>query len=276
MSTSRTRQGFTLIELLVVISIIAILAGLLLPAVTLVKNKANQTANGNNQKQIVTAMVAYQGDYDGSFPLASVGAAGAVIATGTAGGSAANGRLVAYASMETLAAVTQLPNGIFKAKGQTQPGVGGTNGSAPAKVITDTNFGASPWSSRNPAGNGEIAWAYDWCAGGEVASYRIIMADRGNWHKKKVLAVAADSSIRSLNTTTTGTIGETLNMAAAPVPILDGGSTSNTDAIGCGPDGSDVPTTVDGIYQSIGDGGAAATPGNNSTANGDGRRAWVK
>ena len=278
MSTSRTRQGFTLIELLVVISIIAILAGLLLPAVTLVKNKANQTANGNNQKQIVTAMVAYQGDYDGSWPYSPQGTL--ALSTPTAC-SDADGRLTAYASFETLAAATQLPNGIFKAKGQTGTAVGGSSSSpVSAKLVTDAAFAANAWSARN-AGGGEIAWAYDFCAGSETASYRIILADRGNWHKKKVVAVAADSSLRTLDSGTTAgaagaAAGLTLDMSSTPIALLNGGATVNKDAVGCGSDGSTDPTAPDGIYSNIGDGGAIGTPGNTLTTNGDNRRAWVK
>ena len=277
MSTYRTRQGFTLIELLVVISIIAILAGLLLPAVTLVKNKANQTANGNNQKQIVTAMVAYQGDYDGSWPYA-LGAA----TLPTAGTGGAAGRLIAYASLETLAASAQLPNAVFKAKGQTQAVVGlGTTPATP-KMPTDTTttptFLANTWSSRN-SGGGEIAWAYDWSAPGEVASYRIILADRANWHKKKVVAVAVDSSLRLLNSGTSAA-GQTYGMEATPVVIaaVNGGATLNPDAVGCGVDGSLFPTTGDGIYTATGDGdgSSAAAEGNFTNVNGHNRRAWVK
>jgi prepilin-type N-terminal cleavage/methylation domain-containing protein len=64
----RRRTGFTLIELLVVIAIIATLAGLLLPATTLVKSKVNDVKCSNNLRQVATAMIAYRTERDDAFP----------------------------------------------------------------------------------------------------------------------------------------------------------------------------------------------------------------
>ncbi len=62
------KKGFTLVELLVVIAIIALLMGILMPALARVRAIAFRMVCGSNLSGIGKAMLIYANDYEDEFP----------------------------------------------------------------------------------------------------------------------------------------------------------------------------------------------------------------
>jgi len=67
-SGQKSFHAFTLVELLVVITIIAVLAALLLPALSSARERGRRTSCLNNQRQIYIGTVAFASDHDGLLP----------------------------------------------------------------------------------------------------------------------------------------------------------------------------------------------------------------
>jgi prepilin-type N-terminal cleavage/methylation domain-containing protein len=264
-STHRRSQGFTLIELLVVISIIAILAGMLLPVIGVVREMARSAQCGKNQSQIFGSLIAYSTSEETGWPDPRPGKIAAI--TATADGGAA----YTAAIMELLAFSQTLPNGLFKCPSSSEGG--------PSKAVASTKATLSAvgtaWGWAPTSGVG-VSYAMDWAAPQETGSARVILADRDSAnHGKTVMACFGDAHVSKLKKPTVSVTGVTVTINSAAKISIENPAAKG--AAGFENVASNVD--VDNIYDDIGDYDAAnggATTDSYLPGQADKRRAFVK
>lgn len=280
---SRTRRGFTLVELLVVITVIAILASMVVPAISMVKELANKAKCGKNQSGIYAALTAYQEGGDPGWPNARWKVSGGAAATSTSSAIAEPNQQAGYtaAIFEILAAHLRdsLPIVVFKCPSQTAPNFSPNPNLQPSATRAGFEWG---W------GEYKLPYSMDWAAPADAGASRPLIADRDvvNHKDKQAVSCYADGHYTTLDRNKKGTVGGKISVGYGDTASSEGGGTPETVFVE-NPNGKgredrtddDAPLTEadrDNIYDDNGDATTRRPQAPTIPGSGSGRRAFMK
>ena len=285
---SRQRRGFTLVELLVVITVIAILASMVIPAIGFVRELANKAKCGKNQNGIFTALLAYNDGGDTGWPDARWKLSSGTPSSSTNTVTAAEGVPAAQYScaiFEILAAASpeSVPASLFKCPSQTGLTFGPDTSMRASLSRANTNWG---WSTN------KIPYAMDWSAPADSGAVRALLSDRDpeNHKGKEAVVCFADGHYKAIKCIKDGSATggfrvstggkKTMGLFSEVNVIVE-----NQDAKG-GEGRGDEDTFADNIFDDDQDystsgssGGGAGNGSQNRTLTagaGSGRRAYMK
>ncbi len=194
---SINNDGFTLIELLVVVSIIAVLASALFPAINAIRENALRTSSGNNQRQIVSSALVYANDNSQDWPVRPSDKLGVYAPVG------ADPQATAASSFELLAVTNEIQSKVFR-----NPSFGGLGPRTEANKKLSYRDSVDPtvvsqWAvdvvavTNTP--DRKVAYAYDWTVPSSAKSNRAVISDRGDSaHAPRVMAAFADAHVETI------------------------------------------------------------------------------
>jgi prepilin-type N-terminal cleavage/methylation domain-containing protein/prepilin-type processing-associated H-X9-DG protein len=207
LSSSYSRNAFSLVELLVVIAIIAVLAAMLMPAIKMVKASAMLTNCGNNQGQIVKAMMAYRGDNNQRFPVSP--SDNSANSTWTIGST--NMNYTAYASQEMLCDWADLPLASFNCPANTFNKVT-LDPAQNLNTVVGTASKWGPWTDYSNPPPSRPSYRYDWSTPSKAYATRVVLTDMPGdypvqakptqnwftWHGSRAVVAFADGHVATL------------------------------------------------------------------------------
>lgn len=187
MSQSSHRCGFTLVELLVVIAIIAVLASLLLPAITQVRASANAAGCANNLRNVGVAFEAIASDDQGRMPWGNFGPSPYPFSWSTA--------------------IRNLNAGFKLTCPSARIRAGSQHFTSNMQVLQRRNFGSGPWRQVNTA---------------ELRSDVVILFDGGQQSNGNAFPSSENMGLTFFYADNPGLSGTSAN--TAPVPVATSGT----------------------------------------------------